>query len=75
MAYVDHEGVEWLTMTEVAEFLKVKLNTVSSYRSRKQPISNPFPQPGDKVGLQLMWRREDVTAWQSRRQGRGTRVT
>ncbi|WP_083789901.1 helix-turn-helix domain-containing protein [Thermomonospora curvata] len=49
---------EWWTTSDVAEYLGIKVSTVSAYRARGQ-----MPPPDLTVGRTHMWRPATITAW------------
>ena len=52
---------------EAAEIAGVAYRTWMSYVSRRQPKSDPAPEPARRVGRTPLWDREEVVAWQKRR--------
>jgi hypothetical protein len=52
------ERTEWWTTSDVAEYLGVKVGTVSSYRLRGQ-----MPPPDMTVGRTHMWKPERIRQW------------
>src|SRR5215210_7055425 len=66
-----------LYLDDAASTLGVTRSTLSTWRSRGVPVSNPFPEP-DGVDMinghaRPYWHPASVKAWSSRRQGRGRR--
>src|SRR3954451_19844181 len=55
-------GAEWWTTTEVADYLGVRVGTISSYRQRGQ-----MPPPDRTLGRTHLWRPSTITQWQQRR--------
>src|SRR4051812_12232614 len=55
-------SAEWWTTTEVADFLGVRVGTVSSYRQRGQ-----MPAPDRTLGRTHLWRPSTILQWQQRR--------
>src|SRR3954454_10098293 len=55
-------SAEWWTTTEVADFLGVRVGTVSSYRQRGQ-----MPPPDRTLGRTHLWRPSTIVQWQQRR--------
>lgn len=55
---------EWWTTTDVANYLGVKIGTVSSYRGRGQ-----MPAPDRTLGRTHLWRPATIVAWHARRRG------
>src|SRR5436305_11602357 len=55
-------NAEWWTTTEVADFLGVRVGTVSSYRQRGQ-----MPPPDRTLGRTHLWRPSTIVQWQQRR--------
>ncbi len=51
----------WWTTTDVANYLGVKVGTISSYRKRRQ-----MPAPDQTVGRTHMWRPARIRAWRPR---------
>src|SRR3954471_942604 len=55
-------GAEWWTTTEVADYLGVRVGTISSYRQRGQ-----MPAPDRTLGRTHLWRPSTIVQWQQRR--------
>lgn len=55
-------GVEWWTTKDVAAYLRVRMGTVSTYRTRGQ-----MPPPDQTVGRTHMWHPATVIAWHEKR--------
>lgn len=51
-------SADWWTTSDVADFLGVRVSTVSTYRARRQ-----MPQPDLTVGRTHMWRPSTITTW------------
>jgi 8-oxo-dGTP pyrophosphatase MutT (NUDIX family) len=61
MAPVD-PAAEWWTTSDVAEYLGLRIGTVSSYRQRGQ-----MPPPDRTFGRTHLWHPRTITDWQGRR--------
>src|SRR3954465_16071573 len=55
-------SAEWWTTTEVADYLGVRVGTISSYRQRGQ-----MPAPDRTLGRTHLWRPSTIVHWQRRR--------
>src|SRR3954463_2405367 len=55
-------SAEWWTTTEVADYLGVRVGTISSYRQRGQ-----MPAPDRTLGRTHLWRPATSMQWQQRR--------
>src|SRR4051794_14350492 len=55
-------SAEWWTTTEVADYLGVRVGTISSYRQRGQ-----MPAPDQTLGRTHLWRPSTILQWQQRR--------
>src|SRR3954452_19708741 len=55
-------SAEWWTTTEVADYLGVRVGTVSSYRQRGQ-----MPAPDRTLGRTHLWRPSTIVQWRQRR--------
>src|SRR4051794_12342845 len=55
-------SAEWWTTTEVAEYLGVRVGTISSYRQRGQ-----MPAPDRTLGRTHLCRPSTIVQWQQRR--------
>src|SRR3954464_3924289 len=55
-------SAEWWTTTEVADYLGVRVGTVSSYRQRGQ-----MPAPDRTLGRTHLWRPSTIVQWQQHR--------
>jgi hypothetical protein len=66
-----------LYLDDVARALNVSRSTLSTWRSRGLPLSNPFPEPDgtDTISghARPYWHPVTISAWSARRQGRGRR--
>ena len=60
-------NAEWWTTTDVAAYLHVRTQTVSSYRVRDQ-----MPEPDMRVGRTHLWRPTRIIEWTKTRK-KGTR--
>jgi uncharacterized protein involved in tolerance to divalent cations len=56
---------EWWTTSDVAEYLGVRIGTVSSYRIRGQ-----MPEPTKTVGRTHMWSPQTIISWNEKRSPR-----
>src|SRR5919202_352446 len=55
-------SAEWWTTTDVADYLGVRVGTISSYRQRGQ-----MPAPDRTLGRTHLWRPSTIVQWQQRR--------
>jgi predicted DNA-binding transcriptional regulator AlpA len=69
---------DFLTLTDLAQLLGVKTETVSFYRAHSKAgrryADHPFPAPDRLVGRSPIWhanRVEEIKAWDAQRPGRG----
>lgn len=69
---------DWLTLTDVADLLGIKPETLRSYRTHSTPGGryerHPFPNPDERVGNNLMWKSEreaEIREWGATRPGQG----
>lgn len=53
---------EWWTTSDVANYLRVGVATVSAYRSREE-----MPAPDKKIGRTQMWRPDTIIDWHRKR--------
>lgn len=60
------DAAEWWTTSDVADYLGVRVSTVSTYRMRGQ-----MPAPDEKLGRTQLWRPRTIIVWASTRPGRG----
>lgn len=51
----------WWTVTDVAAYLRVKPDTVSGYKTRRQ-----MPEPDEQVGRTPVWRPATIIEWRPR---------
>jgi hypothetical protein len=59
---------DWWTTTDVATYLHVTVNTVSSYRARGQ-----MPAPDRTIGRTHVWQPQRIIDWHNNRPGHGGR--
>lgn len=59
-------NAEWWTSSDVADYLGVKIGTVSSYRHRGQ-----MPTPDKTIGRTHVWRPRRIIDWHEARPRRG----
>lgn len=69
---------DWLTLTDVADLLGIKPETLRAYRTHSAPggryEQHPFPEPDDRLGNNLMWksaREPEIRDWAAKRPGKG----
>lgn len=59
-------NAEWWTVSDIADYLGVETNTVSTYRARGQ-----MPDADQQIGRTRVWKPRRIIDWHSNRPGRG----